>query len=93
MEKAQGTLTTPNWPESDYPPGISCSWHIIAPSDQVLTSCLGCPAGTQAASLKQPASGIVSNVCVLIPELALVESKTRPRPANMQAKRKCNYWP
>lgn len=37
MEKAQGTLTTPNWPESDYPPGISCSWHIIAPSDQVLT--------------------------------------------------------
>lgn len=37
MEKAQGTLTTPNWPESDYPPGISCSWHIIAPSNQVLT--------------------------------------------------------
>lgn len=37
MEKEQGTLTTPNWPESDYPPGISCSWHIIAPSNQVLT--------------------------------------------------------
>ena len=35
MEKAQGTLTTPNWPESDYPPGISCSWHIIAPPNQV----------------------------------------------------------
>uniref|UniRef100_A0A2K5ZGA4 Procollagen C-endopeptidase enhancer n=1 Tax=Mandrillus leucophaeus TaxID=9568 RepID=A0A2K5ZGA4_MANLE len=36
LEKAQGTLTTPNWPESDYPPGISCSWHIIAPRDQVI---------------------------------------------------------
>ncbi|XP_069341847.1 procollagen C-endopeptidase enhancer 1 [Eulemur rufifrons] len=36
LEKAQGTLTTPNWPESDYPPGISCSWHIIAPPDQVI---------------------------------------------------------
>ncbi|XP_021506337.1 procollagen C-endopeptidase enhancer 1 [Meriones unguiculatus] len=41
MEKAQGTLTTPNWPESDYPPGISCSWHIIAPSNQVVTLTFG----------------------------------------------------
>lgn len=40
MEKAQGTLTTPNWPESDYPPGVSCSWHIIAPPDQVLAPLL-----------------------------------------------------
>ncbi|XP_037669838.1 procollagen C-endopeptidase enhancer 1 isoform X2 [Choloepus didactylus] len=36
LEKAQGTLTTPNWPESDYPPGISCSWHIIAPLGQMI---------------------------------------------------------
>ncbi|KAM7331783.1 hypothetical protein ACRRTK_008491 [Alexandromys fortis] len=41
MEKAQGTLTTPNWPESDYPPGISCSWHIIAPADQVILLTFG----------------------------------------------------
>ncbi|XP_076416354.1 procollagen C-endopeptidase enhancer 1 isoform X1 [Peromyscus maniculatus bairdii] len=41
MEKAQGTLTTPNWPESDYPPGISCSWHIIAPSNQVIMLTFG----------------------------------------------------
>lgn len=56
MEKAQGTLTTPNWPESDYPPGISCSWHIIAPSNQVLTFWprlpTRCPPGAQAASFK-----------------------------------------
>ncbi|OBS59847.1 hypothetical protein A6R68_09045 [Neotoma lepida] len=41
MEKAQGTLTTPNWPESDYPAGISCSWHIIAPSNQVIMLTFG----------------------------------------------------
>ncbi|KAG8523728.1 Procollagen C-endopeptidase enhancer 1 [Galemys pyrenaicus] len=41
LEKAQGTLTTPNWPESDYPPGISCSWHIIAPQDQVISLTFG----------------------------------------------------
>ncbi|EPY78540.1 procollagen C-endopeptidase enhancer 1 [Camelus ferus] len=40
LEKAQGTLTTPNWPESDYPPGISCSWHIIAPPDQGSHGCV-----------------------------------------------------
>ncbi|XP_006859879.1 PREDICTED: procollagen C-endopeptidase enhancer 1 [Chrysochloris asiatica] len=41
LEKVQGTLTTPNWPESDYPPGISCSWHIIAPPDQVIALTFG----------------------------------------------------
>ncbi|XP_004617253.1 procollagen C-endopeptidase enhancer 1 [Sorex araneus] len=41
LEKAQGTLTTPNWPESDYPAGISCSWHIIAPQDQVISLTFG----------------------------------------------------
>ncbi|KAM6155330.1 procollagen C-endopeptidase enhancer 1 [Rhynchocyon petersi] len=41
LEKAQGTLTTPNWPESDYPPGISCSWHIISPPDQVISLTFG----------------------------------------------------
>ncbi|XP_006896641.1 PREDICTED: procollagen C-endopeptidase enhancer 1 [Elephantulus edwardii] len=41
LEKAQGTLTTPNWPDSDYPPGISCSWHIISPPDQVISLTFG----------------------------------------------------
>nr|XP_014424835.1 procollagen C-endopeptidase enhancer 1 [Pelodiscus sinensis] len=36
LEKPQGSLKTPNWPESNYPAGISCSWHIIAPPGQVV---------------------------------------------------------
>ncbi|NXR19982.1 PCOC1 endopeptidase, partial [Cinclus mexicanus] len=35
LEKPQGSLNTPNWPEENYPPGISCSWHIVAPPDKV----------------------------------------------------------
>ncbi|XP_063090296.1 procollagen C-endopeptidase enhancer 1 isoform X1 [Cavia porcellus] len=41
LEKAQGSLTTPNWPESDYPPGINCNWHIIAPPNQVILLTFG----------------------------------------------------
>ncbi|XP_062993609.1 procollagen C-endopeptidase enhancer 1 [Elgaria multicarinata webbii] len=41
LEKPQGTLKTPNWPERDYPPGISCSWHIIAPRDKVIALTFG----------------------------------------------------
>ncbi|XP_042333248.1 procollagen C-endopeptidase enhancer 1 [Sceloporus undulatus] len=41
LEKPQGSLKTPNWPESDYPPGISCSWHIIAPKDKVIALTFG----------------------------------------------------
>ncbi|XP_054851131.1 procollagen C-endopeptidase enhancer 1 [Eublepharis macularius] len=41
LEKPQGTLKTPNWPESDYPPGISCSWHVIAPKDKVIALTFG----------------------------------------------------
>uniref|UniRef100_H2ZSE4 Procollagen C-endopeptidase enhancer n=1 Tax=Latimeria chalumnae TaxID=7897 RepID=H2ZSE4_LATCH len=36
MEKPQGSLKTPNWPEKNYPAGISCSWYIIAPANQVI---------------------------------------------------------
>ncbi|XP_027568212.2 procollagen C-endopeptidase enhancer 1 isoform X2 [Pipra filicauda] len=36
LEKPQGSLNTPNWPEENYPPGISCSWHIVAPPDKVV---------------------------------------------------------
>ncbi|XP_063157837.1 procollagen C-endopeptidase enhancer 1 isoform X1 [Candoia aspera] len=41
LEKAQGSLKTPNWPDSDYPPGISCSWHIVAPKDKVIILTFG----------------------------------------------------
>nr|XP_056719114.1 procollagen C-endopeptidase enhancer 1 [Euleptes europaea]XP_056722829.1 procollagen C-endopeptidase enhancer 1-like [Euleptes europaea] len=41
LEKPHGSLKTPNWPESDYPPGISCSWHIIAPKDKVIALTFG----------------------------------------------------
>ncbi|XP_053574332.1 procollagen C-endopeptidase enhancer 1 [Bombina bombina] len=36
LEKPQGSLSTPNWPENNYPSGISCSWHIVAPKDKVI---------------------------------------------------------
>ncbi|GAB0201173.1 procollagen C-endopeptidase enhancer 1 [Grus japonensis] len=36
LEKPQGSLKTPNWPEENYPPGISCSWHIVAPPEKVI---------------------------------------------------------
>ncbi|KAM9258579.1 LOW QUALITY PROTEIN: procollagen C-endopeptidase enhancer 1-like [Morus bassanus] len=34
LEKPQGSLKTPNWPEENYPAGISCSWHIVAPPEK-----------------------------------------------------------
>ncbi|KAK0134113.1 Procollagen C-endopeptidase enhancer 2 [Merluccius polli] len=34
LTKEQGSVRTPNWPNSDYPAGISCSWHIsVEPSN------------------------------------------------------------
>ncbi|XP_064293678.1 LOW QUALITY PROTEIN: procollagen C-endopeptidase enhancer 1-like [Phalacrocorax carbo] len=36
LEKPQGSLKTPNWPEENYPAGISCSWHIVAPPEKVV---------------------------------------------------------
>uniref|UniRef100_A0A672T432 Procollagen C-endopeptidase enhancer b n=1 Tax=Sinocyclocheilus grahami TaxID=75366 RepID=A0A672T432_SINGR len=36
LTKPQGSLKTPNWPESDYPAGISCSWHISVESNMVI---------------------------------------------------------
>ncbi|KAL0970480.1 hypothetical protein UPYG_G00242640 [Umbra pygmaea] len=36
LTKEQGSVKTPNWPNSDYPTGISCSWHIsVAPSNVI----------------------------------------------------------
>uniref|UniRef100_A0A8C6KA97 Procollagen C-endopeptidase enhancer b n=1 Tax=Nothobranchius furzeri TaxID=105023 RepID=A0A8C6KA97_NOTFU len=28
LTKSHGSVKTPNWPNSNYPAGISCSWHI-----------------------------------------------------------------
>ncbi|XP_077326989.1 procollagen C-endopeptidase enhancer 2-like [Lithobates pipiens] len=41
MEKPQGSITSPNWPKTNYPSGISCSWHIVAPKDQVIELVFG----------------------------------------------------
>ncbi|KAF7650144.1 hypothetical protein LDENG_00130480 [Lucifuga dentata] len=36
LTKPQGSVKTPNWPNSDYPAGISCSWHIsVEPSNVI----------------------------------------------------------
>lgn len=37
MTKAQGEVKTPNWPEKNYPAGISCSWLITVERDQVIS--------------------------------------------------------
>ncbi|XP_062813404.1 procollagen C-endopeptidase enhancer 1 [Anolis carolinensis] len=41
LEKPHGSLKTPNWPERDYPAGISCSWHIVAPRGKVIALTFG----------------------------------------------------
>lgn len=36
LEKPSGTFKTPNWPDRDYPVGVTCVWHIIAPKNQLI---------------------------------------------------------
>ncbi|KAG7223353.1 hypothetical protein INR49_015709 [Caranx melampygus] len=36
ITKAQGEISTPNWPEKKYPPGTSCSWLITVEPDMVI---------------------------------------------------------
>ncbi|KAJ8266230.1 hypothetical protein GJAV_G00128040 [Gymnothorax javanicus] len=36
MTKPHGSLKTPNWPEKNYPAGISCSWHITVKPDMII---------------------------------------------------------
>ncbi|XP_077480906.1 procollagen C-endopeptidase enhancer 2b isoform X2 [Stigmatopora argus] len=36
LSKPSGTFKTPNWPERDYPAGVTCSWHIVAPKNQII---------------------------------------------------------
>ncbi|KAM9455381.1 procollagen C-endopeptidase enhancer a [Clarias gariepinus] len=36
LTKPQGSIHTPNWPEKNYPSGISCSWLITVDPDKVI---------------------------------------------------------
>ncbi|XP_038602618.1 procollagen C-endopeptidase enhancer 2 [Tachyglossus aculeatus] len=36
LDKPTGSLQTPNWPDRDYPAGVSCLWHIVAPKNQLI---------------------------------------------------------
>ncbi|XP_072315304.1 procollagen C-endopeptidase enhancer b [Eucyclogobius newberryi] len=36
LTKEQGSVKTPNWPNSNYPAGISCSWHISVEPNNVI---------------------------------------------------------
>lgn len=36
LDKPSGMIKTPNWPDKDYPAGVTCSWNIVAPQDQVI---------------------------------------------------------
>ncbi len=35
LTKSQGTIKTPDWPEKNYPAGISCSWLIAVEPEMV----------------------------------------------------------
>ncbi|XP_033954738.1 procollagen C-endopeptidase enhancer a [Pseudochaenichthys georgianus] len=41
MTKAQGEIKTPNWPDSKYPAGTSCSWLITVEPDMVIQVTFG----------------------------------------------------
>ncbi|KAK7812210.1 hypothetical protein U0070_010969 [Myodes glareolus] len=36
LEKPSGSFKTPNWPDRDYPIGVTCVWHIVAPKNQLI---------------------------------------------------------
>ncbi|XP_066507058.1 procollagen C-endopeptidase enhancer a [Hoplias malabaricus] len=36
LTKPRGTIKTPNWPEKNYPPGLSCSWLITVDPNMVI---------------------------------------------------------
>ncbi|KAJ6669355.1 hypothetical protein lerEdw1_008164 [Lerista edwardsae] len=36
LDKSSGSFKTPNWPDRDYPAGVTCSWHIVAPKNQLI---------------------------------------------------------
>ncbi|KAM9312412.1 uncharacterized protein PAF06_010357 [Gastrophryne carolinensis] len=41
LDKPQGTISSPNWPKTNYPSGVSCSWHVVAPKQQVIEVSFG----------------------------------------------------
>uniref|UniRef100_A0AC11B4H9 Procollagen C-endopeptidase enhancer 2 n=1 Tax=Ovis aries TaxID=9940 RepID=A0AC11B4H9_SHEEP len=36
LERPSGSFKTPNWPDRDYPAGVACVWHIVAPKNQLI---------------------------------------------------------
>nr|XP_020017105.1 procollagen C-endopeptidase enhancer 2 isoform X2 [Castor canadensis] len=36
LEKPSGSFKTPNWPDRDYPAGVTCVWHIKAPKNKLI---------------------------------------------------------
>ncbi|XP_036300792.1 procollagen C-endopeptidase enhancer 2 isoform X3 [Pipistrellus kuhlii] len=36
LERPSGSFKTPNWPDRDYPAGVTCLWHILAPKNQLI---------------------------------------------------------
>ncbi|KAG8511422.1 Procollagen C-endopeptidase enhancer 2 [Galemys pyrenaicus] len=36
LERPTGSFKTPNWPDRDYPAGVTCVWHIVAPKNQLI---------------------------------------------------------
>uniref|UniRef100_G3STZ4 Procollagen C-endopeptidase enhancer 2 n=1 Tax=Loxodonta africana TaxID=9785 RepID=G3STZ4_LOXAF len=36
LEGPSGSFKTPNWPDRDYPAGVACVWHIVAPENQLI---------------------------------------------------------
>uniref|UniRef100_A0A8C0RDU9 Procollagen C-endopeptidase enhancer 2 n=2 Tax=Canis lupus familiaris TaxID=9615 RepID=A0A8C0RDU9_CANLF len=36
LERPSGSFKTPNWPDRDYPAGVTCMWHIVAPKNQLI---------------------------------------------------------
>uniref|UniRef100_H2PBN3 Procollagen C-endopeptidase enhancer 2 n=1 Tax=Pongo abelii TaxID=9601 RepID=H2PBN3_PONAB len=36
LDRPSGSFKTPNWPDRDYPAGVTCVWHIVAPKNQLI---------------------------------------------------------
>lgn len=60
LEKPSGSFKTPNWPDRDYPIGVTCVWHIVAPKNQVRWGSRKCGESEYVwtAPVWAPASGI-----------------------------------
>ncbi|CAB1340874.1 unnamed protein product [Coregonus sp. 'balchen'] len=54
LDKPSGSFKTPNWPEKDYPAGVTCSWHIVAPKNQKFPTTTVPPTTTIPAATTRP---------------------------------------